>query len=359
MPTLAVQTYLRNIGSLTGLHEQYAIVHRRHPVFNNLVLLKYDQINSPFTEAIVRECRGIILDESNDWNVVSMSFTKFFNNSEPLAAPIDWTTSKVFNKLDGSLATIYAYNGSWHVATTGSPDAGGQVNDFDFTFAELFWKTYEYDLPPVDCNICFYFELTSPYNKIVVNHAEPKLTLLGARDIKTLEELPIHKASLYISNCPYVQEFPLDSFAEMDKTFETMSPYEQEGYVVCDANFNRVKLKHPRYVYLHHIKDSVSQKNFVKVAINGEIPEVVSHFPEFEHILTDAQVRIDCLVNQLEIEYEKIKDIPIQKDFALAAKNSKCSAILFQYRGKKILTIREGLKNIHIDSLMKLLGYKE
>jgi hypothetical protein len=43
------------------------------------------------------------------------------------------------------------------------------------------------ELPPVDCEVCFYFELTSFINRIVVQYRETKLTLLGCRRLHTVE----------------------------------------------------------------------------------------------------------------------------------------------------------------------------
>lgn len=90
-----VQVYLRSGGGLDGLTERYAIKATRSIVNSHLVLFKYNQIESPFAEPIVRECRGLILDESEGWCVVSRSFDKFFNHGEGHAAPIDWSSARV------------------------------------------------------------------------------------------------------------------------------------------------------------------------------------------------------------------------------------------------------------------------
>ena len=55
---------------------------------DKLVLFKYDQVESDFHEPIVRECRGIILEEGT-WTVVRCAFFKFFNLGEELADSID------------------------------------------------------------------------------------------------------------------------------------------------------------------------------------------------------------------------------------------------------------------------------
>jgi hypothetical protein len=39
---------------------------------------------------MVQECRGLILDTKNNWSVVALPYTKFFNYADPHAAEIDW-----------------------------------------------------------------------------------------------------------------------------------------------------------------------------------------------------------------------------------------------------------------------------
>lgn len=79
MNELKVQEFLRSGKSIQNLKDLYKINSKRHSKYNNLVLLKYTNTESPFSEEIVRECRGIILDEENNWNAVARAFDKFFN----------------------------------------------------------------------------------------------------------------------------------------------------------------------------------------------------------------------------------------------------------------------------------------
>ena len=358
MPNLMIQKFLRAGSSFTDLSDSFAIDAKRHPAYNNLVLFKYNQIESPFSEQIVRECRGIILDENADWAVRCMSFQKFFNLGEGHASTIDWNTARVMTKADGSLAQVYYYDNQWHVATTGTPDAGGQINGYDITFKKLFWDTFKFDLSSADHNVCFFFELVSPLNRVVVRYPEPKLFLLGARNLATLQELTAQEAQAYIP-CPIVQEFPLNSFDACIASFAKMDPLEQEGYVVVDAGFNRVKIKHPTYVLLHHAKDGLmSQKAIVEIARTGEIPEVLNAFPEYKPAFDEAVGRLNNLITELETEYLSIKDIPEQKAFALKAVKSKCSGALFSLRAKKIHSFRQYFAEMQIDGVMKLLEYK-
>ena len=357
---LHIQKYLRNGGTLQSIEDKYYIYSKRHSNFNNLVLFKYDQIYSPFAEEIVREARGIILDENNDWNIVNFSMKKFFNYSEGHASKIDWNTAKCLCKEDGSLMQLYSFNNEWHIATSGTPDAKTPINDYGFSFEELFWNTFgdKSKLPSPDCGKCFWFELVSQYNRIVVRYNNPELILLGGRDLTTLQELTLEEAGKYFPHIRPVKSFPLQSVEQIVATFEHISPLSQEGFVVCDNNFNRIKVKSPAYIALHHLKDNlVSKRNLVEVVRSGEIDEVVSAFPEYSTILFEIKSKLNELISSLEKTYEEIKDIKIQKEFALIAITTPCSGALFTLRANKTPSIRAFIKDMRIDNLCEILGY--
>jgi hypothetical protein len=369
--SLHVQQYLRNLGReltseklIDSLKALFGIKARRHAQHPNLVLFKYDMIDSPMAEPIVRECRGIVLDEDENWAVVARAFDKFFNSEEGHAAEIDWTTARVQEKVDGSLCTVYEYKGAWHVATSGTPDASGDINRTGTIFSEYFWHTLGgvERCPDVDGaakHISFFFELTGPMNRIVVPHTTAGLTLLGARDRRTGQELhPQVGAELFGPHCPkVVKEFPLTTSEEIVNSFVAISPLSQEGYVVVDAAFNRVKMKHPGYVALHHAKDGMTTKAFVQIARSGETSEVVAAFPEFGPLVQEARSRVDALVAEVEGDYERLKHIEVQKDFAMEATKTRLPSALFTLRRGMTESIRAFVRDMQIGSLMEHLGY--
>ena len=93
MPTELLNFLRSTLDPFQALEDKYAIKHKRHTEYNNLVLLKYSQIDSPMGKKIVQQCRGIIVDEANNYNVVCLTYIKFFNFSEGHAAEINWETS--------------------------------------------------------------------------------------------------------------------------------------------------------------------------------------------------------------------------------------------------------------------------
>lgn len=354
------QEFLRRGHTLEDLAVNYGVTAKRHGTFSNLVQLKYDQIESPMGEELVQQCRGIILDEHKDWAIVARPFDKFFNAGEAHAATIDWTTAKVQEKLDGSLLIMYFYRDKWFVATSGRPDARGEVNGLGMTFEDLFWKTFRemgFQQPSIYHNgYTFMFELMSPYNRIVVKHDKPLLRLIGVRDVWRGSEVPVTSYHMYTR----VQEFNLNSMMDVALTFEKMDPTRQEGYVIVDRQFNRIKVKHPGYVAIHHMKDGFGPRRILELVRSCEGSEFITHFPEWKEPYDRVQAAYDGLVMHLETAYDQLKDIPEgrdgQKAFAMTAMEGPLSGVLFALRSGQYSSVKQGLKDIHLGRLIVALG---
>ena len=128
----------------------------------DLVMLNYNQIDSPKTNEIVKECRSLIIDKN--LNVVSRSFDRFFNLGENNTEIVDWTKVKFYEKIDGSLIKIYNHNNTWHISTKGTLFGDSNVGVYDLTFKDMVLNglgfTKEYDFQNY-CNDNFYNTYTS------------------------------------------------------------------------------------------------------------------------------------------------------------------------------------------------------
>jgi hypothetical protein len=362
---LEIQKFLRNTpNALQALKLDFSIDWKRHSDYPNLVLFKYNQIESNFQEPIVQECRGIILDEANDWTVVCYTFKKFFNLNEPLAAKIDWSTAEVQSKEDGSLCQLFHYDNKWNIATSGTPDASGQVNDYGKTFKELFWETwnklgYETDVLLNSC--CYALELTGPLNRVVVDHKEASLHMIGKRFLKDLNEYFLVEPYANLTP-PLARSYPLKSIEDCIKAAEALNPLENEGFVVVDANFNRVKIKSPAYVMLHHAKDSLSKKRMCEVIRKGEYEEfrvAIDSLPELKKIFEEIDIAHRHAIVHCDTKFTEIRYIENQKAFALEANKTPYASILFQMR-KTGMSAAQCLASpkMTINSYMQLIGVK-
>jgi len=316
----------------------------------NLVLLKYKQIEADWSKEATHECRGLILDAANHYNVVSYPYEKFFNISEGYCADIDWDTAKVYEKADGSLANLYYYNDKWNVQTSGTIDADNRTNHVNYTFADLFWLSVEkmYGdkdtfLAKLNKNYNYMFELCTPYNIVVVPHNDFKIKLHGVRDMRSYEYVDIDTIDLV-----KVKTYDINSLDQINELIGTMD-WTEEGFVVCDANFNRAKIKNPSYVAVHHTATKTSPYAIMNVIKENEIDEFLAYFKHHEEEVMMLKEKWDDTLVYIQNFYDSINHIEDKKEFALEAQkfDKKYVGIIFSLRNKHIETVHEGMCRIH------------
>lgn len=349
---LKTQQYIKEHG-LDSLVNDLGIHATKHPKYPNLWHLKYDQIGSPWGNPIVCECRALILDAAQDWAVVSRPYDKFFNYGEFYSAQLDWNSVKVYEKVDGSLIVLWFYQGQWNVSTSGTPD-GGQ-------FADLFWKEFEahgqHNIFHSFSNTQKYtwmYEYTSPETRIVVPYSAPGITLHGARSTTTGKEYD-PRILLKGLDAPFVKMFPLSSIEEILAAANILSPGEQEGFVVIDKDFNRVKVKSPLYVALHHLTGHITTRALLDVARKAEHLELLAYFPQLQQQVEEFIRRIDMLVGNIQKTFEEIKDSQTRKIFALKAAQYSYASVLFAMLDGKVTNIRRSLTEMSIEKLERMI----
>jgi len=354
---LKVVEHIKKYG-LCSLADEYSIKIKRHPEFSNLVLLKYSQINTPMND-ITRECRGIILDENDDWRPVCYTYKRFANIQENWGDTVDFNTAKIYEKLDGSLMQLYYYGGSWRVASSGTPDGGGEVMGTTTTFAELFWKVwaslnYAY---PIDKDTCYAFELMTQYNRVVVKHKEPRLVLHGARNLSDFTELD-PKVVADKNGWECVKTYPFDSWEDVLSATDDIDPAKGEGFVACDENYNRTKIKSKKYVALAHFRDGITARRILDIVRKNESLEFLGHFPEFGAAYNRVSDKYQELVKRIENFYDSVKHIEDKKQFAMMVKDQQFSEVLFCLHNGKVKSVNEALSEVQIKRLEGWLGLK-
>jgi len=368
---LELQKFLRRFTcreyGFAALEKQYSIKAKQHSRVPNLYLFKYSQIDSPFSETIVQESRGIILDANNNWAVVAMPYKKFFNHDEALASTIDWTTAKVWEKLDGSLVTMYYYGNKWWVATSGTPDANTPIGDFGMTFESLFWSTFKKEgikLALFYPLVTYMFELCAPQNRVVVQHAEAKLFLHGVRHNQTLWEYDPDLAAARL-NCRLPQSYKISSIGGCLEAVKHLQPLKNEGFVICDAWFRRVKVKSLDYIILHHAKDRLmSRRKMAMLIRDGEASEfqtALEAFPELAEEFHRLNTKYQEMIKSCNDCYAQIGGIIDQKSFAVSLVkyfDTTPEAIIFRMR-KTGCTPQAAMNLITIPSFLRLMGVRE
>jgi len=352
---LAITKYLKE----HGLEKTLADFKLKHKDYPHKVLLKYDSIESNFTNEEVRDARGLVV-EKDTWRVMSIAFRKFFNLGEGHAAPINWESARIFKKMDGTMIHVYTdyVTGEVCFGTTGTANGEGDVDNFHYTklggtFSDLFVHAFMETVKREDddvrmmehCDLrtewvkalfkkydgyTLAFELCTKYNIVVTPHQDSAVYLLGARKLDTLEEVSFVDLEIISKDLgvPMAPTLALNSSPDkLKESFDGMT-YREEGYVVCDYGkhtefgYPRVKMKNPAYCAIHFFKDSTAFWRLIDIVRSGEdnVNEYKATFPgrgeEIEHLQEGWKrtlKEIDKLTSEIStyeefIEYRKHKD---------------------------------------------------
>lgn len=269
----------------------------------NVYVMKYDQVNTDFRRKASHEARGIILCKDTN-KVVCYPFNKFFNHGEKHASNIDWSTAVVQHKYDGSIIKLYHHNDEWHVATNGTADAKKAESFGGRTLYDLFMEASKgLDYAKLDKNCTYMFELMHPEQVIVIRYETPKIVHIGTRNNITFEESYDH------IGIEQVETFDLKTVDDCIKAAEYLGP-SQEGYVVRDANWRRVKIKGPTYVKLHHTLTSShlsARQCAAQMVLKGEEGEVRAY--ESDARIKEICDEIDVVKNKLSNTLEYMEKI--------------------------------------------------
>ena len=301
-----------------------------------LVILSYNQFESDFNNEIVRECRGLILRAGAEPTAivpVCVPFFKFGNYGEGYCPEIDWNSARVQTKVDGSIMKCF-YDGQWRVATNNTINAkdasvfGRENLTYDDLFQQAWAKTgVKFESLDTDCT--YMFELVSPENQVVIPYPELKIYHIGTRNNRTLEELDVD------IGIEKPKEYKFDSMEACVEAAKKL-PYNEEGYVVVDRYWNRVKIKSPAYVSAHLMKNNgiITVERFIDLLRSGELDEFLTYFPEFKEQCEKVNDAVTMLNEKLSgriAEFGKM-DFPTQKDFALAVKDDRFAAFFFEWK---------------------------
>ena len=317
---------------------------------NNYIIFNYNQIMSDFSNSIVKEARGIILEDKT-YKVVCFPFMKFFNVQEPNASQIDWESARVQEKIDGSLIKIWWDNNCWNVSTNGC------INAFECELPnDLIYKNYgELFMSALKDKDLFFqgnhdytymFELVSPYNKIVIDYPEPKIYHIGTRDNKTYKELDID------IGIEKPKQYNLKTEQEVKSAAEKL-PYNEEGYVVVDKYWNRVKIKSPAYVNAHKLVNNhvINKERVLDLIRANEQEEFLSYFPEYRENFNNIEKELEIWKEYLElIEYfvNEVKGKLDKREFALIIQDifSYDNAFAFQLYNGVVKNLNEYIEKL-------------
>lgn len=355
---LEIQKYLVNSteptieAKLEKLKEELGIKFKIYHE-DGIVILNYDQIESPKSHPIVIECRSLILNIYT-LGVVSRKFDRFFNHGEcpDFYSDFDINRSYVFTKEDGSLIGVYYnhFTSKWEISTRSLAKAeGDHITGGTFrekvlaAFGYASEDDFQYHMKGFNNEYTYIFEYCGPSNRIVTRYDYDHMVLTAIRNNSTggyidYNWLLSHAAKLQENelNVLPVKSYNLSSFDDIKKAIDEL-PALAEGYVCFDpVSGKRVKCKSPGYVAIHGLRENgaLSMKRAYTLVLINDHEEYLIHFPEDKVAFDPIIEAVQRFVRTLEVKWDMVSGITDQKEFALKVKDFSGSGIFFEAKKK-------------------------
>lgn len=347
-----VVKYLKSGKTVEDLKDDFGIKVKE---YDDFYILNYDQIDSPKKHPITIECRSLVLDKNFD--IVSRSFDRFFNLGEcDEHKNINVLDFDSLEKADGSLIMVYNFAGEWLIRTRGTAYAEAQKYDMVsgewslVTYKDLILKTLNLTQPEFQtfCNgslhegNTYIFEFIGPDNHNVVRYEKNEMVLLAVRenvsgeyyDLSSLHVLAKDNFEERVRVVNTWKHTSVDDLVDHAKSL----PNYQEGFVLWNTTTHeRVKVKNPAYVQVHHLKDNggvLLPKRVAALVWINEYAEILSYFPEYEPYFTPIIDKFERLKLEVNDLWKNVKTIENQKEFALKVKDHPWSAFMFQAKNR-------------------------
>ena len=102
--------------------------------------------------------------------------------------------------------------------------------------------------------------------------------------------------------CPKV--YSLNNLNSCLEYVQTMSK-DEEGFVIRDKNFNRMKLKSPEYLLASHMRNNgiITVKRVIEMIKHDMLDDFIAYCPEYRKFAEDVVEDITCTYIQLEIDW--------------------------------------------------------
>jgi hypothetical protein len=278
---------------------------------DRLVLFSYNMIETDFSKSLCYAARGTILDISKNISqpvkIICHAFDKFFNYGESHAANINWNTATIRAKIDGSLIKVFfnPYTEKWTFATNNGFDVNAELPGFaivthekdnpgksfkdlvDYALKKVHWRDHLNLLKQITTPFTFYFELVSPYNRIVIPYEHTELYLLGGRSYTSPDNEQEYGPE-FLNKKFFGDEFKVPQKMKAKDIQEVVDKaakldMHHEGFVVVDSNFNRIKVKGEAYLSMHRLKGEkqFSWQHLFECVKNNTTDDVKAYFPEY------------------------------------------------------------------------------
>ncbi|MFE9834076.1 RNA ligase [Streptomyces sp. NPDC005551] len=276
------------LSELYAMKEQGYVRASQHPTLPLWVYCYTDKtVIEEHWNDVTRRCRGLVVGPDDE--IVAHCMPKFHNASEhingkPYAPALPNEPFKVYEKADGSLGTIFFYEGRWLAATKGG-----------FQSEQAQWAQRWLDQVNMD-NLStantYTVEIIYPQNRIVVDNGPTETLRLLTVFRPDGCERPIdwYGAAWELTvGGSVIRQYPDAKLSTLlFRSQRNQRPdgtpvlgHEAEGYVLHYASGLRVKVKFADYIRLHGVVTGLTERHVWEILRDGrDLADLLALLPD-------------------------------------------------------------------------------
>lgn len=209
-----------------------------------------------------------------------------------------------------SLISAWFDDGKWHYSTNRAIDAYKVLTgDVKFpTFGDILEEAFhnngiskEIFEQMASKFICYTFELVSPQTRVTIPYEKPDIYFIGYRSMLTECEMNPKESAFSLFKIKTPKEYDFHSAQDVINAAKEL-PWDEEGYVVVDDNFNRVKIKSPAWLVAHYERknNSISKESLIQVILDGEQEEFLVYANDYREELESVEQEMKDFVKELD-----------------------------------------------------------
>lgn len=252
------------------------------------------------------ECFGIIFSKKQLNKVVCYAFDKFGeltpddSKHEFLS---DFQSLSIQEAYDGTLIKLF-WDEKWHVSTKKCIDAYNAYWSSSKSFGTMFDECaveMGLDFEKLDKDVCYMFVLQHPENRIVYPYKRKSLVFIGARSMKTLQEVSVN------IGVPIPVDNMFRSFEQLVE-FINKSSFLLQGYILKDKNNKRMIIENKDFISVKQLKGNKPSIKFqyLNLRLKNQHNIFKKFYPEYQQYFTEVEQNFTKLVNKIYQTYVRV-----------------------------------------------------
>ncbi len=285
-----------------------------------------------YSDTLVRECRGLIVNKNHPFNVVCKGFDRFDDITSVPSDVLTLPSTQVTSTIDGTYVRLYYDTtrgddkAKWSLATNRCIDAKKARWSSFKTFFDYFQEASNsensiLDYARLDVKHTYLFVVCHPESRVVRCYTSPMIYHIGTYDTSQ-PECPEIDTDIGIPKPPTLDTSSYETLQQLSDYTNTLD-WQDPGFVIrwtdATGGVHRAKVRNEKYEHVNSLRGNNPNValHYLNLRSDTENPqkfmEFTKYFPEYG-MIEDSINMLARYLHQLYMSYYVNKTIQVIPD---------------------------------------------